>query len=85
MLGAVATIVQPRMIATMPLLPPSVIVVIIVFVLALAGGIVVSGGTRGGRGAVSLGLGKAPLKKCKGRGEAKWGGGRLLAFISYVP
>ena len=44
-LGAVAAIVQPQMIATIPLPPPSVIVVIIVVVLALAGGIIIGGGT----------------------------------------
>jgi hypothetical protein len=45
MLGAVAAIVRPRMIATMRLPPPSVIVVIVVVVLALVGRIVVGGGT----------------------------------------
>ena len=52
MLRAVAAIVRPRMIATMPLPPPSVIVVIVVVVLMLKGGIVVGSGTGGGRGAV---------------------------------
>jgi hypothetical protein len=49
-LGAVAAMVQPRMIATMPLPPPSIIVVIVIVVLALAGGIVVGSGTQGGPG-----------------------------------
>jgi hypothetical protein len=44
--------VRPRMIATMPLPPPSVIVIIFVVVLALAGRIIVSSSTRGGRGAI---------------------------------
>jgi hypothetical protein len=52
MLGAVAAIVQPRMIVTMPLPPPSVIIVIVIVVLVLAGKIVVGGGTQGGHGAI---------------------------------
>jgi hypothetical protein len=52
MLGAVALMVQPRMIVTMPLPPPSVIVIIVIVVLALAGGIIVSSGTQGGRGTI---------------------------------
>ncbi len=44
-LGAVAAIVQPQMIAMIPLPPPSIIVVIIVVFLTLVGGIIVGGGT----------------------------------------
>ncbi len=51
-LGAVAVIVQPWIIAMMPLPPPSVIVVINVVVLALTGGIIVGCGTQQGRGAI---------------------------------
>jgi hypothetical protein len=73
-LGAVASIVGPRMIATMPLSPPSVIFVIIVVVLALSGRIVVGGGTRVGPGAVP-GSWKCSVRKGKEQGKAKWGGG----------
>ncbi len=61
-LGAVASIVQPWMIATMPLSPPSIIVVIVVVVLALLGGIVVGGGTGVGPGAIP-GSRKRSIKK----------------------
>jgi hypothetical protein len=69
-LGAVAAMVRPRMIATMPLPPPSVIIIIVVVVLALAGGILVGSGTRGGRGAVP-GSWKRSIEKGKGQGKAK--------------
>ncbi len=52
MLWAVSLVVQPQLIATMPLHPPSIIVIIVVVILALMGWIVVGGGTQGGRGAV---------------------------------
>ncbi len=74
MLGAVAAIVRPRMIATMPLLPPSVIVIIVVVILTLAGRIVVGGGTRGGRGAIP-GSWKRCVKKRRRTRQGKMGGG----------
>ncbi len=74
-LGAVATIVQPRMIVTMPLPPPSIIVVIVVVVLTLAGRILVGGGTRGGRGAVT-GSWKCSVEKKRRTRQGKMGGGR---------
>jgi hypothetical protein len=73
-LVAVALIVRPRMIATMPLPPPSIIVVIVVVVLALAGGIVVGGGTLGGRGAVP-GSRKCSVKKRRRTRRGEMGGG----------
>ncbi len=73
MLGADATIVQPQMIATMPLPPPSVIVIIVV-ILALAGRIVVGSGTRGDRNTVPVSR-KRSIEKGEGQGKAKWGGG----------
>ncbi len=74
-LGAVASIVRPQMIATMPLSPPSVIVVIIIVILVLVGGIVVGGGTQGGRGAVP-GSWKHSVKKRRRTRRGKMGGGR---------
>ncbi len=64
MLGAVASIVRPWMIAAMPLSPPSVIVVIVVVILALSGGIVVGDGTGVGPGAIP-GSQKCSVKKGK--------------------
>jgi hypothetical protein len=72
-LWAVAAIVRPRMIATMPLPPPSVIVVIVAVVLALAGRIVVGNGTGGGRGAIP-GSWKCSVEK-KAKDEARQNGG----------
>jgi hypothetical protein len=61
------------MIATMPLLPPSVTDVIVVVILALAGGIVVGGGTQGGRGAVP-GSQKYSVEKRQRTRQGKMGG-----------
>ncbi len=73
-LGAVAAIVRPWLIAMMPLHPPSIIVIIIVGVLALVGGIVVGGGTQGGRGAIP-GSQKRSIDKRQKTRQGKIGGG----------
>ncbi len=74
-LGAVAAMVRPRMIATMPLPPPSVIVVIVVVVLTLVGGIVVGSGTREGCGAVPGSWKRSVKKKAKDEMRRNEGGG----------
>ncbi len=73
-LGAVAAMVRPWMITTMPLPPQSVIVVIVLVVLALAGGIIVGSGTRGGHSAVP-GSWKCSVEKRRRtrRGEMRGG------------
>ncbi len=76
MLGAVAAMVRPRMIATMPLPPPSIIGVIVVVVLTLAGRIVVGSGTRGGRGAVP-GSWKCSVEKRRRTRRGKMRGGEV--------
>jgi hypothetical protein len=76
MLGAVAAMVQPQMIAKMPLPPPSVIVVIVVVVLALAGGIVVGSGTQGGHGAIP-GSWKCSVEKRRRTRRGKMRGGEV--------
>ncbi len=76
MLGAVAAMVRPRMITTMPLPPPSVIVIIVVVFLALAGGIVVGSGTRGGHGAVP-GSWKCSVEKRRWTRQGKIRGGEV--------
>jgi hypothetical protein len=75
-LGAVAAMVQPRMIATMPLPPPSVIIVIVIVVLALVGGIVVGSGTQGGRGAIP-GSWKRSIEKRRRTRQGKMRGGEV--------
>jgi hypothetical protein len=74
-LGAVATMVQPRMIVTMPLPPPSIIVIIVVVVLVLGGGIVVGSGTQGSHDTVPGSWKRSIEKKTKDEARQNEGGG----------